>query len=366
MNSKKNILFFIGANYVSGAEITNLNLLRDLQSKGYHILVIVSGWNDGDFIDRLKKLGIKYKVVKLGFIYRSKWKWTIDSLMHLPIAWLEIYKVIKKFKPDWIYHASYRSFIMAYPLIRSYRNIYREHNNPDVSRSNLKIYNFLNRHIKLFLCNSSSVKETLAKVGISSKKIHAIGSPIDPEILNKKTDSALNHPIHIGIIGQIIKEKGFDFVFDELTKVNGEYKLFIYGNDNTEYAKNLRVNIPTNLTKVVHWMGYESDRKKIYDNLDVILYPSYSEGFGRVAMEAASNGIPTVASNLPCFLEVIKHEVSGKIFDLKTKKNLVKDLEDLINEPSKIKILGTEARTIALNNFSSEMCTNRFIDLIYE
>jgi UDP-N-acetylglucosamine:LPS N-acetylglucosamine transferase len=104
MNSEKHILFMVGATYVAGAEITNFNLIRDMHQQGYKILVVVSGWNDGDFINRLNQFNIPYKAIKLGWFFIKNPSWVLDSLIHYPKAFWQLRKILKEFKPVWIFH----------------------------------------------------------------------------------------------------------------------------------------------------------------------------------------------------------------------------------------------------------------------
>ncbi len=352
----------IGGSYVAGAEITNLNLIRDLHQQGYGVLVVVNGWNDGDFIKRLSQYEIPYRSIKLGFIYITKPLWTLDSLIHYPKAIFQLQKILKKFNPDFIFHASYRSFLMSYPLIRGYKNIYREHNNPTINNKNYKLYHFLEKRITYFICPSETVKQTLLNFSIPLTKIQVIPSPIDPEFtrFNFRIDDSRREVTNVGIIGQIHSEKGFDFLFNELVKVKNDFKLFIYGNDTNDYAKSLKENLPKEILDKVKWMGYVKNRLEIYQHLDIVIFPSLSESFGRIIIEAGAFGIPTIASDISCFKEIIKHGETGLMFKLTDTSELTSYLEQLLSNDLKRKKMGENARTYVLNNFTSQKCTEKF------
>lgn len=369
MSTKPNILFMVGGSYVAGAEITNLNLIKDLHQDGYNVLVVVSGWNDGDFINRLTQANIPYKSIKLGFILLKKLSWTLDSLIHYPQALLQLKNIIKQFKPNWIFHSSYRTFLMGYPLFKNLKNIYREHDDPLINKSNKNLYRFLGKRITKFICPTNTVKNTLCSLAISKDKITVIPSPIDNELIISAASYKEEHntnTIKIGIIGQIIPRKGFDFIIKELNKIKIDFNLYIYGVDATEYAQKIKQSVPPSLKNKIKWMGFVREREKIYPHLDLVLFPSLSESFGRIIIEAGTYGIPTVASDLDCFKEIIQHGKTGFLFPLSDTAKLVPYVEELLSNEQKRKAMGESARQYVVSNFASEKCTEIFKALLNE
>src|ERR1700733_9023907 len=96
----KRILFIVGASYVSGLENITLHLIRGLKERGYEVKCVINGWNDGVFKSTLQSLGIDFFEMKLGWIYITKPKWTIDTLLHWPGAYFKFKKAIRSFDPD--------------------------------------------------------------------------------------------------------------------------------------------------------------------------------------------------------------------------------------------------------------------------
>lgn len=359
----------VGASYVAGAEITNLNLIKDLHHDGYNVLVVVNGWNNGDFISRLTKANIPYKSVKLGFIFLKKPLWTLDSLLHYPKAFLQLRNIVKEFKPNWVFHASYRTFLMGYPIFRDYKNIYREHDDPLITRSTKTLYKFLGRKITKFICPTNAVKDKLCVLSISKDKITVIPSPIDYEFVNTAINNNTHHNTNtkrIGIIGQIIPRKGFEFIFRELDKIKVDFSFYIYGENTTEYAQSIKQRIPPSLKDKIKWMGFITEQEKIYPHLDLVIFPSLSESFGRIIIEAGAYGIPTVASDLGCFKEIIQHGVTGFMFPLTSPEKLVPYVELLLNDEQKRKTMGENMRQHVIKNYISNNCTKIFKDLLNE
>jgi glycosyltransferase EpsF len=65
--------------------------------------------------------------------------------------------------------------------------------------------------------------------------------------------------------------------------------------------------VERNLTKNVHLLGQRDDVPSIMQMCDLLLFPSLSEGFGLVPLEANAAGLPVVATAIPGLMEAIEH-----------------------------------------------------------
>ncbi len=45
------------------------------------------------------------------------------------------------------------------------------------------------------------------------------------------------------------------------------------------------------------------DMREFYDSIDVLLFPSFSEGYGQVILEACCRGVPVLTKDFPAFHE---------------------------------------------------------------
>ncbi|MGL5705835.1 MAG: glycosyltransferase [Tannerellaceae bacterium] len=78
--------------------------------------------------------------------------------------------------------------------------------------------------------------------------------------------------------------------------------------DEDEYALYLTMSRPVNnLTANIHCVNLLTvdEMNWMYNNVDVLLYPSYIESFGLPLLEAAYFGLPIIASDLPYAREVL-------------------------------------------------------------
>ena len=111
--------------------------------------------------------------------------------------------------------------------------------------------------------------------------------------------------------------------------------------------------------------GWSSKLEEKYHNADILLIPSRSEGFGLVAIEGMSTGLPVIASDLVGINEIVSSSLDSCF--------LVKDSNDIIEWVNKIElcisILEKDSVHISKESyqhsqkFSLEKMTKSYIDL---
>ena len=96
------------------------------------------------------------------------------------------------------------------------------------------------------------------------------------------------------------------YAMEELVSRSIDAHLLFTGDVSERWKKVFTSN--SNIRERVTFLGHvsNSDLKTLYLTADVVVYPSFSEGFGRACLEAMSVGIPLACSNLPSFREVAK------------------------------------------------------------
>ena len=121
-----------------------------------------------------------------------------------------------------------------------------------------------------------------------------------------------------GIVGILDPAKGQDTAIRYFQKILKEYpnaKLLVYGDKEGAYKTRLiKLVSSLNLNNHVMFLGFETDAKKIYNSIDVLLMFSKSEGFGRVTVEAAFNGVPVIGFDNAGTSELIVDRETGCLF----------------------------------------------------
>lgn len=354
---------------VSGLEIANLTLMKQLKEKGHSVYCLTSGWNDGAFIARLQTLDIPFKCVKLGNIYISRPDWTLDTMLNFPKAVLQIKNLLKIFQPDTIILNDHRNFLYTGFLWRSFNVIFWEHNLPPVNLFNKITYRRLAKTVSHIIACSEYVNRRLSRLISGRSKIRTIYNGVDTNARylqdeKIKTDTS----VQIGIIGQVIPRKGHLLLVEALRILitrGFPCKVHIYGNDQTDYASEVRKLVEElGLNKHIHWMGFVQDKNMIYNNVDIVVVPSDGEPFGLVALEPALWEVPVVVARSGGLPEIIKHEFNGLLFEPGNSNDLAMQLEKLISCPPLLSDMGQQAKTVLMEQFSAGRMAERFIELL--
>lgn len=104
----------------------------------------------------------------------------------------------------------------------------------------------------------------------------------------------------------------------------------------------------------VEFCGFlsESEMVKFIQNLDLAVFPSYSESFGVSAIEAQACGIPVIASNIEGFRESTNPQKSSYLFEKGNEQDLFKLIDMLYKNRKLRKEMGSKGRKFVEENFN--------------
>jgi glycosyltransferase involved in cell wall biosynthesis len=113
------------------------------------------------------------------------------------------------------------------------------------------------------------------------------------------------------------------------------------------------------LTARIHFTGWRDDVPDLLSAMDLFFFPSLWEGFGLALVEAQAAGLPCVASDLPCFREVLHPALWDRRFPLHNLSIADKHLRELLLDPGLRRQLGALARE-HVTRFDAPGVTRRF------
>ena len=371
---QKRILVMPTSFNVFGAETNMLTLIKAIHaSPDYQLHVVISGWNNGQFEQELKRAGIQdYSVLKLGWVYVSKPLWTLDTLVHLPGAYRRFLKLYRQFQPDIVFTNSYRFLFWLYPFLQS-RIILRVQDQLSADRQARRLLPLLDRKISRYYVVSDFIRRDLLQIGIHQEKISVIHNGIRLPHLTQRSGEVPDKKImHIGIVGQVIPLKGHHVLIEALGKLgcmHDSILLEIWGSGDAQYMQQLKTRIrELQLEDRVVWKGYEHNKHTIYRDMDLLIAPTTypNEAFGLVVIEALAYGIPVIASNAGGFPEVIEHGKDGFLFSTDNAEELAGYIQQLYQQPDLRRAMGIAGRKKAEHYFTKERMVNQFFELLNE
>lgn len=151
--------------------------------------------------------------------------------------------------------------------------------------------------------------------------------------------------IVIGIIGRLVKEKGYLELFQafkEVVKIRNDVWLIIIGPEEPEKTDRISANTFREYG-IESRTKYLGDREGISDLLacmDIYTLPSWREGFPRSAIEAAAMCLPIVTTDIPGCRQVVEDGINGLLVPVKNSEALGKALIKLIGDPGLRKVMG--------------------------
>jgi glycosyltransferase involved in cell wall biosynthesis len=118
--------------------------------------------------------------------------------------------------------------------------------------------------------------------------------------------------------------------------------------------------------KFLESTGFVEDMGVLFSKANILVLPSYREGFPKVLMEAASFSKPTITTNVPGCNEAVEHNVTGIIIPPKDHNALVEAIIFLADHNEVRKEMGKKAFKKAKEEFDENTLINRQLVLYKE
>ncbi|MGG8088704.1 glycosyltransferase family 4 protein [Klebsiella aerogenes] len=217
-----------------------------------------------------------------------------------------------------------------YSLIHPNGTLFKKGRNMDPLCLESRLYSFIKKQISnnvsVYVGISDYIKKVHVQTGFFQKSENTvIYNSITANQCVKRHGS---DKIVLGYLGRIEEEKGVEVLLNALSKLRG-MEIKIAGKGSEDYIKYLNEkysSIPMSFLGVVNASDF-------FPQIDYLIVPSmWNEPLGRVVLEAASFGIPSIGSAKGGIPEIIKDRHTGYIFN--SESQLI-DVLNIINDKSK-------------------------------
>ncbi len=158
-----------------------------------------------------------------------------------------------------------------------------------------------------------------------------------------------------GFSGRISVDKGCGELlraFLDISKNYPDAKLFVVGpfEEDCGIEKSL-IDLAKSCKNIIFTGSVPNNKMfEYYSVMDVLVHPTYREGFGMVIQEAGALGIPAITTKIPGASEVMENGVSSVHVEPKNSAELIIAMKGLLEDPEKTQRLGAAAykRTMSL------------------
>lgn len=245
------------------------------------------------------------------------------------------------------------------PIVSSFTTdicAYLEHYNMSYVKD--IVWNYLrwfHNNCDLTLCPSHSTinllkQKNIYKLGLSSRGVDSkMFSPMKRSEHFRKKYIGNSKKMLFLYAGRIAKEKSLDILMEAIKKLDpwlSERCSFIIVGDGPYYEE-MKKAAPKN----VHFTGYftKEELSEAYASCDSFIFPSATETFGNVVLEAMSSGLPAICVNSGGVKEIVKNGYNGILSPPYEPDGLVKAINFFYNNPLILHKFSENARKTALS-----------------
>lgn len=165
-------------------------------------------------------------------------------------------------------------------------------------------------------------------------------------------------------VGRLAKDKGvFDLVqaFLELASAVRHIELWVVGPDEESLLQALQKSAES-CDAPIRWLGATPAPEQFMAAADVLLLPSYREGFGCVIIEGAACGIPTIAYSIDGVIDAVVDGNSGLLVEVGKTTAFAFAMKRLADDRELRVRLGHQGREFVVRDFSSERITKVWVE----
>jgi glycosyltransferase involved in cell wall biosynthesis len=226
------------------------------------------------------------------------------------------------------------------------------------------------RFAQVVLCNSESMRSEAVALGVApSAKMQLLGSGssngVDVERFSpgpSDVRSRLNIPDEapvVGFVGRLTRDKGIPELveaFDTILKDAPEARLLLVGwFDASEDALGAGVRARIESHPRIHCTGFVVDTAPYYRAMDLMVLPSWREGFPNVVLEAAATGLPVITTECTGSRDSVVPEVTGLLIPPGYPEAISEAVLKLLRDPRQRRRMGDAARDWVCAHFADEL-----------
>lgn len=206
----------------------------------------------------------------------------------------------------------------------------------------------------LVICPTEQVRTMLHNHGIDNVDIFSRGidaKAFSPEYRNiefrKKYD--IDNKIVLSFVGRVAAEKDMDILIESYKNVKNKYsqKVALIITGGGPYLETCKKELP----KDTIFTGFKKGKElsEIYASSDIFVFPSSTETFGNVVLEAMASGLPVIGADAGGVSEIISDGVNGIKFKQRNVLELTNSIFRLIENENLRNKLGENGRKTGLN-----------------
>lgn len=330
---KKVVIVYNTSHYIFAFK---LNLIKELQLKGYFVIAIAPYDN---YSEKLKKIGVEYHELKMD----NKGSNPIKDFFII----VQLIGIYRKIRPNFVLnftikpnlYSTLAAAIFKIPVINNITGLGTVFINGGLTLKLVKILYKLAFLFpkKVFFQNKDDIELFLFHKLVDENRIALIpGSGVDLEKFQSVLKEKNLDKLIFLLIGRIIRDKGVG-EYIEAAKIlkqkysNVEFQLLGGVGVANMSAISLDELKGYDIKGVIRYLGETEDIRPFLANSDVVVLPSYREGMPRTLLEASAMAKPVICTDVPGCRDAVNDGVNGYLCEVKNVQDLVTKMEKMIN-----------------------------------
>jgi glycosyltransferase involved in cell wall biosynthesis len=186
-----------------------------------------------------------------------------------------------------------------------------------------------------------------------NSRIRIIYNPTKIEELQYQNENALASEVNFLFMGRLGQRKGvFDIIEAARLIRTKNVKISLYGDGDIECVRTLIVaNGVEDKVQVRGWIE-GSEKERVLRAADVLILPSYNEGFPVSILEAMARGMPVLATDVGGVAEAVEDGVNGYLITPGECEELAERIERLALSSGLRRRMGKSSHALASRKFA--------------
>ncbi len=217
------------------------------------------------------------------------------------------------------------------------------------------------------ICISEGIAEVLRREGVDESRIRVVRSAVDAPAWRQPASRACfletfgltDGGVVAGVVAQLIERKGHRVLWQALQQLRtrgrirdgADLTVLCFGQGPLREALEQDA-IAMDLQAHVRFVGFRDDLARWLGHLDMLIHPALMEGLGVSLLQAASAGVPVIASRAGGMPEAVRDGLNGLLCEPGDAAALAAAIERLLTDADLRRRLGAGGRDLIDREFS--------------
>ena len=331
-------------------------LLKELKEEGYEVVALSSP--DAD----LEEVGEREGVRTVGVAMERR----MSPLKDL-VSLVKLVSVLKKERPDMVHSMTPKAGLLCMMAAKMTNVPVRVHTFTGLvwptSTGMMRWVLMLTDKITCACAThvvpeGEGVKQDLQRC-ITRKPLKVLGygnvKGIDLEYWKRSLNTEKSQRLTFVFVGRLVREKGINELVSAFVRLNKEHadtRLLLVG----PYEENIDPVLPETKRLIeecgaIEAVGSQKDVRPFYEQSDVLVFPSYREGFPNVVIEAGAMELPSIVTDINGSREIIEEGKNGLIVPPCDEQALYAAMRWMVECPEERSRMAENARPMVANRF---------------